>query len=354
MVSTEPLVTSVRTAFPTAVDNRALWDGYLAGLCGSRRGAELAYFSTGIHTRHVVVNPLEEDVSGWSTKARMDRYAVEAMPLGKEAIAEALAASGLGADAVGCFVVVSCTGYATPGIDTRLARDLGMRPDTKRIVIGHVGCHAALPGLDVARQYVLAQGRPALLLCLELSSLHLQPSITSLDDVVVHALFSDGASAAVVEPAAGDRTGYAVIDVVSLTDVGTEEYMTWKVTDHGFAMTLSRQVPERLRAAVGPAVDDLLRRHGLGREDVGGWAVHPGGPRILDVVADGLALDRTTFDLSRSVLASHGNCSSATVLAVLEALGHDGGSSASPYVVVLAFGPGLTLAAALLRRHVAR
>ena len=102
-------------------------------------------------------------------------------------------------------------------------------------------------------------------------------------------------------------------------------------------------MPEVLSRHVGGVVDELLTEAGLRIEDVAGWAVHPGGPRILDVVRDQLGLDETHLAASRRVLAEHGNCSSATVLLVLQEL-----SDVEGPVVAMAFGPGLTLYAALL------
>jgi predicted naringenin-chalcone synthase len=100
---------------------------------------------------------------------------------------------------------------------------------------------------------------------------------------------------------------------------------------------------------VGPAVDGLLGRHGLRTPDVAAWAVHPGGPRILDTVVEHLDLPADTLDASRHVLAEHGNCSSATVLLVLDALRAAGRPGPGEYAVAMAFGPGLTLYAVLLR-----
>jgi predicted naringenin-chalcone synthase len=113
-------------------------------------------------------------------------------------------------------------------------------------------------------------------------------------------------------------------------------------------MTLDRQVPDVLARHVGPAVDELLARNGLGRGDVQAWAVHPGGPRILDVVADRLGLAESDLAGSRRVLAEHGNCSSATLLLVLDELRRRPLDPGAP-VVAMAFGPGLTLYACLLR-----
>jgi alkylresorcinol/alkylpyrone synthase len=343
-------ITGSGSALPgTRFAQAQVWDRFFAGHTGGGRARERIFRASGVDRRYAVVNPLVEDVSAWSTGERMRRYAVEAPPLGKEAVSAALAAAGLAAAEVGLLAVVSCTGYGTPGLDIRVAADLGMSADVQRLVVGHMGCYAALPGLGAVRDYVAARARPAVLLCLELTSLHLQPPTGDMGQVVSHALFGDAAAAVVVEPGSdGPPRGPAIVDVVARTDPGTADHMTWEVTDHGFRMGLSPQVPAVLTRHVGPLVTDLLGRHGLAVSDVDAWAVHPGGPRILDVVADGLDLPADALDASRRVLAERGNCSSATVLMVLEELRAAGRPRPGRPAVVLAFGPGLTLYAALL------
>jgi predicted naringenin-chalcone synthase len=329
-------------AFPDTEQQGALWDGFFAGHFGGSRLAKRVFASSGVRTRHAAANPLIEDVSGWSTEARMQRYVTEATPLGKDAVAAALRSAGLAAQDVGLFAVCSCTGYSTPGLDLRLASSLGMAPDVQRLFIGHMGCYAAIPALGAVGDYVVARRRPAVLLCLELTSLHLQPPSADHQQFVVHALFSDAAAAVVVVPDGGP--GLELIDVAALTDHATADHMTWDLTDLGFRMTLSPRVPDVLAAHVGPMVERLLGRAGVTHVDA--WAVHPGGPRILDVVAKELGLSAAEMAPSRAVLAEHGNCSSATVLLTLDALGP---VAAGGHVVALAFGPGLTLYAALFR-----
>ncbi len=335
-------------AHPEPVAQQELWDGFFgrhfAGV--ARPLAERIFANSGVRTRHAAVNPLVEDVSGWSTGQRMGRFLAEALPLGKAAVADALAGAALDPAEVGLFAVCSCTGYATPGLDILLARDLGMSPATQRLAIGHMGCYAALPGLGLAADFVRARGRPAVLLCAELTSLHAQPPTRDTQQIVAHALFSDAAAAVVLRP---DADGYALLDVASVTDAATAEYMTWEVTDLGFRMGLSARVPDVLDGHVAALVDGLLAGHGLTRDEVAGWAVHPGGPRILNVVQRRLGLSDDQLAPSRAVLAEHGNCSSPTVLMILDRVTR--AEPAPQYVVALAFGPGLTLYAALLRRR---
>jgi alkylresorcinol/alkylpyrone synthase len=337
-------VTGTGCAFPADVPQDAMWSEFFAEHFAGSRVARRIFASAGVQQRHAVADPRKEDLSGWSTGARIERYAAEAMPLGEAAVAGALDDAGLAPRDVGLLTVVSCTGYATPGIDIRLAQSLGMADSVQRLFVGHMGCYAALPGLGAAADFAVARRRPAVLLCLELTSLHIQPPTRDIQQVVAHALFSDAAVAVVVEPGV---PGLTVVDVAARTDVATADHMTWEITDLGFRMGLSPRVPDVLAVHVGPMVADLLARNGVRADEVDGWAVHPGGPRILDVVADRLALPDGALDASRAVLAEHGNCSSATVLLVLARLARP---ARGRYVVALAFGPGLTLYAALLRQ----
>ncbi|HET9517483.1 MAG TPA: type III polyketide synthase [Actinoplanes sp.] len=344
-------ITGIGTALPPSSSQRELWDGFFARhyTGGARVLAERIFANSGVQTRQAAVNPLLEDVSGWSTEKRMRRFQLEALPLGKEAIGRALTDAGLDAADLGLLAVCSCTGYATPGLDIVLARDLGMSPRVQRLFVGHMGCYAALPGLGVVADHVAAHGRPGLLLCVELTSLHIQPASTRADlqQTVSHALFSDAAAAVVLTPST--TGGYAVREVAAVTDTATADHMTWDVTDLGFRMGLSPRVPDVLARHVGDVVDELLAGAGLRVEDVAGWAVHPGGPKILDVVEEQLELPAEALAASRATLAAYGNCSSPTVLLVLAALGR---RPVPPRrVLMLAFGPGLTLYAVLLERQ---
>jgi alkylresorcinol/alkylpyrone synthase len=359
-------IAGIGFAHPPPMSQDALWDGFFAGhYAGVARGlAKRLFANAGVTTRHGVVNPVMEDVSRWTTAARMDRYLAEAMPLAKDAVCTALADAGVSASDVGLLVVCSCTGYATPGLDILVARDVGLPRDARRVFVGHMGCYAALPGLGVTSDYVTLHGRPAVLLCVELPSLHVQPPTVDPQQAVAHALFSDAAAAAVLIPSDRPATRrYVVREVAAVTDTAAADHMTWNVTDLGFRMGLSPEVPSVVSAHIGPLIGAVLGRHELAVPDVAAWAVHPGGPRILDVVQAELALPDAAMAPSRAVLAAHGNCSSPTVLMILSELvagavagcARVGGGGASlgeapESVLLTAFGPGLSLYAALLGR----
>jgi alkylresorcinol/alkylpyrone synthase len=345
-------IAAIGTAHPPGVTQADLWHGFFdQHYAGVARGlAKRVFENSGVDTRHAVVNPLVEDPSRWPTSVRMERYLAEALPLAKDAVSAALDRAGVAAADLGLLVVCSCTGYVTPGLDILLARDLALPADARRVFVGHMGCYAALPGLGIAADYVALNHRPAALLCLELPSLHVQPPTADPQQVVAHALFSDAAAAVTLVPGDGstDAAAPAVTEVASLTDTTTADHMTWHVTDLGFRMGLSPRVPDVLAHHIGPLINGLLERHGFGVEDVTGWAIHPGGPRILDVVQGQLGLSDAQLSISRAGLAEHGNCSSPTVLLILERLFTDASARTGP-VVMMAFGPGLTLYAGLLR-----
>ncbi len=121
--------------------------------------------------------------------------------------------------------------------------------------------------------------------------------------------------------------------------------MSWRIGDHGFRMTLSPQVPRLIEQTLGPWVERWLADCGTSLAEVGSWAIHPGGPRILDACSTALNLPPQALDASRQVLAEFGNMSSPTLLFIIERLI---AQSAPRPCVALAFGPGITVEAALL------
>lgn len=341
------IVTGRGTALPPPMLQDQLWEGFFEDHYAGSPLARRIFDKAGVQTRHGVVNPCTEDLSGWSTGARMRRFVSEAMPLGKEALAACMTNAGLAAEDIDQLTVVSCTGYATPGLDILLARDLGMSSQVQRLHIGHMGCYAAIPALASVCDAARARSATSLLLCVELTSLHVQPPADDPEQMVAHALFADAAAAVAIVPDAA--AGLQFVDVVARTDARRSSLMTWDVTDQGFRMGLSPEVPDVLGEHVSDVVMQLLARQGLTIADVATWAVHPGGPRIVDVVAERLQLTEPQVAASRDVLRTHGNCSSATVLLILDRILTTQQPPSGSHVVAMAFGPGLTLYAALLQ-----
>ena len=288
-----------------------------------------------------------EGDQGPPTSRRMELYEAVAPGLAAEASQRALAASGLETDRVTHVVTVSCTGFLAPGLDAHVIETLHLPERTSRVHVGFMGCHGALNGLRVADSIVRADSAAVALVCaVELCSLHFAYGWDP-DMLVPNALFSDGAGATVVCADRGEEQGSGW----RLAATGTHRFpdsadtMTWRIADHGFRMTLSARVPDLIEGQVGAWLDRWLAESGLRIGDVGSWAIHPGGPRLLISVERAVQLDRAQTEASRTVLSRHGNMSSATILFILDRLWRE----AAPLpCVALAFGPGLVVEAALI------
>jgi predicted naringenin-chalcone synthase len=286
-----------------------------------------------------------------TTGARMELYRREAPPLAHAAAEACFArAPHVPRSSVSHLIVVTCTGFFAPGLDALLVKGLGLRPDTKRTIVGFMGCYAAFNALRAASSICVADPEAVVLVvCVELCSIHFQREF-SMNNVVANCLFSDGAAAALVtsEPEGSRRGVVELVDSYTRIEDDSEAQMTWMVTDTGFQMSLAPEVPDTLERGVEPFVATLLGQNGVARGDVGFWAIHPGGRRIVEAVRERLGLPERAVASSFDVLAEFGNMSSPTILFVLERCLAE---KPPPGMlgVALAFGPGLTLESMLLR-----
>jgi predicted naringenin-chalcone synthase len=121
--------------------------------------------------------------------------------------------------------------------------------------------------------------------------------------------------------------------------------MKWNIENHGFAMSISSRLPALIQERLGGWLTAWLAGNNLSVGDVQSWAVHPGGPRILEAVEVAMGIESQKLQVSRDVLCHFGNMSSATVLFILESLL---AQNASAPCVMLGFGPGLVAEAALI------
>lgn len=278
------------------------------------------------------------------TSDRMQAYHQMAPSLAHEASSRALDRASAKPSSITHLVTASCTGFSSPGVDIALLRSLGLPASTQRVNIGFMGCHAALNALRVARAISMAEPDACVLVCcVELCSLHMQASQQG-GSPVADALFADGAAACVVANSS-DTSAPELRRSASILLPESLEHMGWTIGQLGFTMTLSPAVPGVLAAHVRPWVERILADALLRMEDIGSWAIHPGGPRVLQSVVEALGLPPGAGQASGKVLRDHGNMSSATVLFIIASLLE---ARAEVPMLALAFGPGLTGEALLL------
>jgi predicted naringenin-chalcone synthase len=327
----------------------------------------LMYTQTGIHKRHVTLpRALIDDVlhktthsgsvflptgaiddEGPTTGQRMAIYSADAGPLAVRAARSAIADSGLKAEQVTHLVTVSCTGFMAPGIDLALITGLGLPGTVERTHVGFMGCHGALNGLRVASAFTGADPDAVVLLCaVELCVLHYHYGWDP-QRIVANAIFADGAAAIVgVSPRKAPPESWRRTASGSCIVPDTADAMRWTISDHGFEMTLSKQVPRIIAREIGPWLASWLAKSGVELPEVRSWAIHPGGPKILEAAEEALGLPREATTDARAVFAEHGNMSSPTVVFILDRLRKRG---APRPCVAMGFGPGLAAEAALFQ-----
>lgn len=280
---------------------------------------------------------------GPTTGQRMLVYAREAPPLLERAARSAIDNAAVNPDTITHLITVSCTGFFAPGLDVEMIRRLRLRPDVRRTHIGFMGCHAAFNALGEARAIVAADPAAVVLVCcVELCTLHFAYG-WSMEKVVANALFADGAAAAVIGEASGDRGHWLLKQTASALLPDTLSAMTWKIADHGFEMTLSAELPAIVQSNLHAWCNEWLDLAAIKS-----WAVHPGGPKVLTAVEAALHLDPAALGSSRAILAEHGNMSSTTILFILDRMAREGASSPC---AALGFGPGLMMEGMLLERQ---
>lgn len=285
------------------------------------------------------------DDKGPTIRERMLKYEEQSPLLAVGSSREALAAADTLPEAITHLVTVSCSGFAAPGVDISLIRELGLRQTVQRVHVGFMGCHGALNGVRVARSIAESNPKARVLLCaVEVCSLHYHYGWDP-EKVVANALFADGSAAIVGAAGGGEEAGqWAVKDTGSCLIPDSEDAMSWCVRTHGFEMSLSPRVPDLICTHLRGWMEGWLGDNGLALSDIKSWAIHPGGPRILSSAAKALDLPKDALDISKGVLRDYGNMSSPTILFIVKRLRDSG---AELPCVALAFGPGLMAEAVL-------
>jgi len=289
-----------------------------------------------------------EQLRGWGEAN--DAWIRVAQEVGEAAVRKALTAAGLHTSDVDALFFVTVTGVATPSVDARLMNRLGLPPRVKRVPIFGLGCVAGAAGIARAADYVRAfPDQVAVLLSVELCSLTLQREDLSVPNLIASGLFGDGAAAAVVVGEQRPETGPRVVATRSVFYPDSEEVMGWKMSERGFSIVLSAEVPEVVRRHLRRDVDGFLSDHGLTRDDIATWVSHPGGPRVLQDVEEALELAPEDLELTWRSLQEVGNLSSTSVLMVLESTLLQEQPEAGSHGLIMAMGPGFCSELVLLR-----
>jgi alkylresorcinol/alkylpyrone synthase len=279
-----------------------------------------------------------------------------AQELGEQALCLALHKAGLKTEDLGALLFTTVTGVASPSIDGMLINRMGLPTNIRRTPIFGLGCVAGAAGIARAFDYVRAYPKKAAaLVSVELCSLTLQREDLSVANLISSGLFADGSAAVIVtgaefEPAHPEVSdpnisgakipGPKILATRSIFYPGTEDMMGWNISEKGFRIVLSTEVPTLIRENLGRDVDAFLADNGHKRSDLKSFVMHTGGPKVLQATESALGLKNGELEASWACLRKVGNLSSASVLVVLEDVMKNRRPEPGTLGLLAAMGPG--------------
>ena len=302
-----------------------------------------------VEGRHLAM-PYEKyyDLKTWG--CANDVWIEVAQELGEQALCRALHHAGIEGGNLGALFFTSVTGISSPSIDALLVNRMALSPNIKRLPIFGLGCVAGAAGIARAADYVRAYpSQAAALVSVELCSLTIQREDLSVANLISSGLFADGSAAVIVTGDELEATGPEIVATRSVFYPDTEEMMGWKVSEKGFNILLSPEVPTLIREHLGHDVDAFLGDRGYKRSDIGSWVLHTGGPKVLEATAAALDLHNGQLDASWDCLKKVGNLSSASVLVVLEDVMRNRRPEPGTLGLLAAMGPGFCSELVLLK-----
>lgn len=307
---------------------------------------------------HVIPDFLHQN---WS---KMDVYKLDESPQGSllekrqnihQDVTESVFAKLYAKDSIpDALIHVSCTGYASPSPAQIMVSKNGWGEQTTVTNMFHSGCYASIPALNVASGFSLQQTPRVDIVHTELCTLHFNPTLHTAEQLVMQTLFSDGLIKYSIFPEKSpEKAALKVLAIHQQVLPDSLDKMSWLLSDWGFRFTLSKEVPTVIAEHVHSFVKALCKQAQLDDREMlqhALFAIHPGGPKIVDQIQQLLGLHDEQVMHSREILRRYGNMSSATLPHIWEALLSDPEVRAPIKIISLAFGPGLTIAGNVLEK----
>lgn len=358
-----PVITAVGTANPNYVLEQQEAKAFAHQMFGSAfpniDRLVQAYDNAQIERRHFCV-PIEWFGTEHNFREKNDLYVKNALALSKEAIAQCLHKAERTLQEIDYIIYVSTTGLATPSIDALLIEDLPFRRDIKRLPIWGLGCAGG--AASIARGMEITRAVPAarvLIVVTELCGLTFMPNDLSKANLIASALFGDGSAAVLIE-GDGIATQHAaaphVLDSATQTMPDSLDVMGWNISEAGFGIQISRDIPAIVRSFMRDSIQEILDRHNMSANDIQHFITHPGGAKVIEAYQESLNLPPSNFQHTWDVLKQFGNMSACSVLFVLERFMNQVAqeqnqtpTTAAEYGLMGALGPGFSSELVLIR-----
>lgn len=312
--------------------------------------------NTEIERRHFCV-PLEWFAAPASFREKNDLYMEHSIELSTQAINKCLEKAGLDLKDIDYLLYVSTTGLSTPSIDAQLIQRLPFRRTVKRLPIWGLGCAGGASSISRAMELTRADKTARVLIVVtELCGLTFMRNDLTKSALIASSLFADGSAAVLVtgRDAAVPFSHNAPRLLASQTNTldNSLDVMGWDISDDGFRVKISRDIPTIVRTFMRNSIETFLASEGLHINDIEHFIAHPGGAKVLQAYAESLALPPEKLDHTREILRTCGNMSACSVLFVLERFMEEVSGrpdNAGAYGLLGALGPGFSSELVLLR-----
>ncbi|MDD5686879.1 MAG: 3-oxoacyl-[acyl-carrier-protein] synthase III C-terminal domain-containing protein [Elusimicrobia bacterium] len=279
---------------------------------------------------------------------RIDRFTAQSVELAAHAAEEALKRAKVNKKDLAAVVVNTCTGYICPGISSYLIERMGLRKDIMFYDLVGAGCAGAIPNIRLCRDIAKSNGdSPVLGVSVEISSCDFRMD-DNIGIIVSNAIFADGAASYIVR---NKPSGFEILDFESACLPKFREDIRFIYKEGSLYNKLSLRLPEIVGKSIAEFLEGFFAKHSLKIKDIDYWAVHPGGENILLSIEDSIAIDKKKLQYTREILKNYGNMSSPTVIFVLDNIIQNNTIKENGIVILLAFGAGFQIQAALLKKY---
>jgi len=260
------------------------------------------------------------------------------------------------------LVHVTCSGYSSPSVAQQAV--INRNWETTQVTHSYqMGCYGAFPAIRTASSLISASlnnGRVDVVHT-ELLSAHLNLTEFSVANTMICSLFADGfigyslyeEEVFMNDPDILEKKGLRILASHEVIIPDSLEDMSWELGEYNFLMTLSKRVPVFIRKNIKSFLTVLCDKVGVDLEEEKAkmhFAIHPGGPKIIDYVVAAVGISKEQARWSYDVLNRLGNMSSATVPHIFNEIIDDATIAPGTKVVAMAFGPGLTATGLLLEK----
>jgi predicted naringenin-chalcone synthase len=260
------------------------------------------------------------------------------------------------------LIHVTCSGYSSPSV----AQEAVIKRDWQTVQVTHsyhMGCYGAFPAIRTGRSLLCTSenhGRVDVVHT-ELLSAHLNLVEFSNSNTMICSLFADGfigyslfdEASFLEDTSFPEKKGLRILAAHEVIIPDSLEDMSWDLGEYNFLMTLSKRVPVFIRKNIKPFLTTLCKKGAINLENEKTkmhFAIHPGGPKIIDYVIEAIGLSKEQASWSYAILRRQGNMSSATIPHIFNEIVNDTKLVSGTKIVAMAFGPGLTATGLLLEK----